>query len=218
MSNIEFQSVAKTYRNRRVIDAPSFAIEAGERIVLFGPSGCGKSTMLLLIAGLTPPDSGDIRIDGKVVSTARRIVVPPQTRGVAMVFQDLALWPHMSVADNVAFGLRARRVPATERKRRIGQVASLVGLGDYLNVRPGELSGGEQQRVALARALALEPRILLMDEPLSSLDAALAERLRREILRLHAELAFTLVYVTHSRDEAQEIGTRTIELSASGAQ
>jgi len=213
MSNIEFQSVAKTYRNRRVIDALSFAIEAGERIVLFGPSGCGKSTTLLLIAGLTPPDSGDIRIDGKVISTARRIVVPPQKRGVAMVFQDLALWPHMSVADNVAFGLRARRVPAAERKRRIGQVASLVGLGDYLNVRPGELSGGEQQRVALARALALEPRILLMDEPLSSLDAALAERLRREILRLHAELAFTLVYVTHSHDEAQEIGTRTIELS-----
>ena len=217
MSNIEFQSVAKTYR-RRVIDALSFAIEAGERIVLFGPSGCGKSTTLLLIAGLTPPDSGDIRIDGKVVSTARRIVMPPQTRGVAMVFQDLALWPHMSVADNVAFGLRARRVPAAERKRRIGQVASLVGLGDYLNVRPGELSGGEQQRVALARALALEPRILLMDEPLSSLDAALAERLRREILRLHAELAFTLVYVTHSHDEAQEIATRIIELSVAGEQ
>ena len=218
MSNIEFQSVAKTYRNRRVIDALSFAIEAGERIVLFGPSGCGKSTTLLLIAGLTPPDSGDIRIDGKVVSTARRIVVPPQTRGVAMVFQDLALWPHMSVADNVAFGLRARRVPAAERKRRIGQVASLVGLGDYLNVRPGELSGGEQQRVALARALALEPRILLMDEPLSSLDAALGGRLRREILRLHAELAFTLVYVTHSHDEAQEIATRIIELSVAGTQ
>src|SRR6516162_7092627 len=213
MSNIEFRSVTKNYRNRRVIDALSFAIEAGERIVLFGPSGCGKSTALLLIAGLTPPDAGAIRIEGKIVSAARRIVLPPQKRGVAMVFQDLALWPHMSVADNVAFGLRARRVPAAERKRRIGQVASLVGLGDYLNVRPGELSGGEQQRVALARALALEPRILLMDEPLSSLDAALAERLRREILRLHAELAFTLVYVTHSRDEAQEIATRIIELS-----
>ena len=218
MSNIEFQSVAKTYRNRRVIDALSFAIEAGERIVLFGPSGCGKSTTLFLIAGLTPPDSGDIRIDRKVVSVARRVVVPPQLRGVAMVFQDLALWPHMTVADNVAFGLRAHRVPAAECKRRIGQVANLVGLGDYLNVRPGELSGGEQQRVALARALVLEPRILLMDEPLSNLDVALGSRLRREILRLHAALAFTLVYVTHSRDEAQEIGTRTIELSVACAQ
>jgi iron(III) transport system ATP-binding protein len=148
MSNIEFQSVAKTYRGRHVIDALSFTIEAGERIVLFGPSGCGKSTTLLLVAGLTPPDSGDIRIEGKIVSTARRIVVQPQLRGVGMVFQDLALWPHMSVADNVAFGLRARRVPAAERKRRVGDVANLVGLGDYLNVRPGELSGGEQQRVA----------------------------------------------------------------------
>ena len=218
MSNIEFRSVTKNYRNRRVIDALSFAIEAGERIVLFGPSGCGKSTTLLLVAGLTAPDSGDIRIDEKVASTARRIVVPPQSRGVAMVFQDLALWPHMSVADNVAFGLRARRVPAAERRRRIGDVANLVGLGDYLNVRPGELSGGEQQRVALARALVLEPRILLMDEPLSNLDAELGTRLRREILRLHAELAFTLVYVTHSHDEAQEIGTRTIELSVACAQ
>ena len=218
MSNIEFQSVAKTYRDRHVIDALSFTIEAGERIVLFGPSGCGKSTILLLIAGLTPPDSGDIRIEGKIVSTARRIVVQPQLRGVGMVFQDLALWPHMSVADNIAFGLRARRVPAAERKRRIVDVANLVGLGDYLNVRPGELSGGEQQRVALARALVLEPRILLMDEPLSNLDTALGGRLRREILRLHAGLAFTLVYVTHSRDEAQEIGTRTIELSVARGQ
>jgi ABC-type sugar transport system ATPase subunit len=184
--------------------------------VLFGPSGCGKSTALLLIAGLTPPDSGDIRIEGKIVSAVRRIVVPPQLRGVAMVFQDLALWPHMTVADNVAFGLRARRVPAAERKRRIGKIANLVGLGNCLNVGPGELSGGEQQRVALARALALEPRILLMDEPLSNLDAVLGGRLRREILRLHAELAFTLVYVTHSHDEAKEIGTRTIELSVAG--
>ncbi len=218
MSAIEFRSVAKTYRNGRGIDPLSFTIETGERIVLFGPSGCGKSTTLLLIAGLATPDSGDIAIDGKVVSTARRIFVPPQSRGIGMVFQDLALWPHMSVAENIAFGLRARRVPAVERKRRIDDIANVVGLGDYLNVRPGELSGGEQQRVAFARALALEPRILLMDEPLSNLDAALSRRLRTEILRLHAELAFTLVYVTHSRDEAKDIGMRTIELSVAGAQ
>lgn len=217
MSNIEFRSVTKTYRNRRVIDTLSFAIEEGERIVLFGPSGCGKSTTLLLVAGLTAPDYGEIRIDGKIVSTARTIVVPPQLRGVGMVFQDLALWPHMSVAENLAFGLRALRVPPAERKRRIRDIARLVGLGDYLNVRPGELSGGEQQRVALARTLVSEPRIVLMDEPLSNLDAALGRKLREEILRLHAELRFTLVYVTHSVSEAKEIGSRTIELSVTGA-
>jgi ABC-type sugar transport system ATPase subunit len=218
VSKIEFRSVTKLYRDRRVVDLLSLVIESGERVVLFGPSGCGKSTTLLLVAGLVAPDSGEIRIDGKVVSSPRNILVAPQSRGVGMVFQDLALWPHMSVAENIAFGLRAHRVPAVEYDRRIHGIANLVGLGDYLNVRPGELSGGEQQRVALARALALEPRVLLMDEPLSSLDTTLARRLRREILRLHAELAFTLVYVTHSGNEAQEIGMRTIHLSVSGVQ
>jgi ABC-type sugar transport system ATPase subunit len=180
VSAIEFRSVAKIYRARRVIDSLSFMIEAGERVVLFGPSGCGKSSTLLLIAGLVAPDSGEIWLDGKVASTAGRIHAAPQSRGVGMVFQDLALWPHMSVAENIGFGLRARRVAAAERRRRIGDIASLVGLGDYLQARPGELSGGEQQRVALARALALEPRFLLMDEPLSNLDAALSRRLRGE--------------------------------------
>jgi ABC-type sugar transport system ATPase subunit len=217
MSAIEFRSVAKIYRDRRVIDALSFIIEAGERIVVFGPSGCGKSTTLLLIAGLVAPDAGEIRIDGKVVSTARGIHLAPQSRSVAMMFQDLALWPHMSVAENIAFGLRAHRIPAAERNRRVREIANLVGLGDYLNVRPSELSGGEQQRVALARALTLEPRILLMDEPLSNLDAALSRRLREEILRLHDELAFTLVYVTHDHDEAQEMGMRTFDLSSGSA-
>jgi ABC-type sugar transport system ATPase subunit len=215
MSAIEFRSVAKVYRARRVIDSLFLTIEAGERVVLFGPSGCGKSTTLLLIAGLVAPDSGEIWLDGKVVSTAGRIHAAPQSRGVGMVFQDLALWPHMSVAENIGFGLHARRVAAAECRRRIDDIASLVGLGDYLHVRPGELSGGEQQRVALARALALEPRFLLMDEPLSNLDAALSRRLRGEILRLHAEIGFTLVYVTHGREEAQEIGMRTIEMGES---
>lgn len=213
MSTIEFRSTTKVYHGRRVIDGLSLTIEPGERIVLFGPSGCGKSTILLLIAGLVAPDLGDILIDGKIASTARRIFVEPQARGIGMVFQDLALWPHMSVAENIAFGLRSRRVPADERKRRVGDIANLVGLGDYLDVRPGELSGGERQRVALARAVALKPRILLMDEPLSALDDALNEKLEAEILRLHNELGFTLVYVTHSRDEARELGTRIVHLS-----
>jgi ABC-type sugar transport system ATPase subunit len=216
VSKIEFRSVTKLYRDRRVVDALSLVIESGERVGLFGPSGCGKSTTLHLVAGLAAPDAGEIHIDGKVASRAGKILVPPRFRGVGMVFQDLALWPHLSVAENIAFGLRARRVPAAECDRRVHGVANLVGLGDYLTVRPGELSGGEQQRVALARALAPEPRILLMDEPLSNLDSALARRLRQEILRLHAELAFTLVYVTHSSDEAREIGMRTVVLDRSG--
>jgi ABC-type sugar transport system ATPase subunit len=215
MSAVEFRSVAKSYRAKRVIDSLSFTIETGERIVLFGPSGCGKSTALLLIAGLVAPDAGEIRLAGKVASTAGRICAAPQTRGVGMVFQDLALWPHMSVAENIGFGLRARQVAAAECRRRIDDIAKIVGLGEYLQVRPGELSGGEQQRVALARALVVEPQLLLMDEPLSNLDAALSGRLRGEILRLHAELGFTLVYVTHSQEEAQEIGLRTIELGKS---
>jgi ABC-type sugar transport system ATPase subunit len=215
MSAVEFRSVAKVYRAKRVIDALSFVIEAGERVVLFGPSGCGKSTALLLIAGLVAPDAGEIRLAGKVVSTAGRIHAAPQSRGVGMVFQDLALWPHMSVAENIGFGLRARRVAAAECRRRIDDIANLVGLGDYLQVRPGELSGGEQQRVALARALVLKPQLLLMDEPLSNLDMALSRRLRAEILRLHMELGFTLVYVTHSLEEVQDIGTRMIDLGES---
>src|SRR5690242_19058229 len=215
MSAVEFRAVGKTYRARRVIDSLSFMIEAGERVVLFGPSGCGKSTTLLLIAGVMAPDAGEIRLAGKVVSTAGRIHAAPQSRGVGMVFQDLALWPHMSVAENIGFGLRARGVAAAECRRRIDDIANLVGLGDYLHVRPGELSGGEQQRVALARALVLKPQLLLMDEPLSNLDAALSRRLRAEILRLHAELGFTLVFVTHGQEEAQEIGMRTIELGES---
>ena len=129
-----------------------------------------------------------------------------------MVFQDLALWPHMTVAENIEFGLMAKRTPKDERRQRVKEMVDLVKLGDYLNVRPGTLSGGQQQRVALARALATAPRILLMDEPLSNLEDELGTQMRKEILRLHRELGFTLVFVTHSRDEASELGTRIIRL------
>ena len=129
-----------------------------------------------------------------------------------MVFQDLALWPHMTVAENIEFGLRAKRIPKNKRKQRVKEMIDLVGLGDYLNARPGELSGGQQQRVALARTLAVAPPIVLMDEPLSNLDEALNMQLRKEIVRLHSDLGFTLVYVTHNRDEAEALGTRIIYL------
>lgn len=212
MSMIDLRSVTKDYSGRRAVDAVCLRIEAKERVILFGPSGCGKSTILNLIAGLLVPDAGDIFIDCALVATTNKNLVPPSARGVGLVFQDLALWPHMSVAETLEFGLRAKRVPRPERERYVREMAALVGLSDYLNARPGELSGGQQQRVALARSLAARPRILLMDEPMSNLDDALGEQLRGEILRLQNELDFTLVYVTHNRDEAATLGTRMVRL------
>ncbi|MBI1866804.1 MAG: ABC transporter ATP-binding protein [Methylocystis sp.] len=210
MSMIEFRAVCKDYQGRRVIDTLSLTIEAKERVVLFGPSGCGKSTTLQLIAGFVTPDAGDILIDDEFVATAGKNLREPGRRGVGMVFQDLALWPHMTVAENIEFGLRAKKIAESERKRRVREMVDLVGLGDYLNAKPGELSGGQQQRVALVRTLAVAPRIVLMDEPLSTLDEALNVQLRQEILQLHGDLGFTLVYVTHSRDEATALGARIL--------
>ena len=209
---IEMRAVSKDYNGRRVIDNVSLKVETGERVVLFGPSGCGKSTVLHLIAGLVIPDSGEILIDEDLVARAYRNLREPEQRGIGMVFQDLALWPHMTVGENIEFGLKAKRIPYEQRAQRVREMIDLVRLGDYLKARPGELSGGQQQRVALARALALAPRILLMDEPLSTLDDELNNQLREEILRLHSDLGFTLVYVTHSRVEAKELGTRTIHI------
>jgi iron(III) transport system ATP-binding protein len=210
---IEMRAVSKDYNGRRVIDNVWLRVRTGERVVLFGPSGCGKSTMLHLIAGLTLPDLGEILIDEELVARAHENLREPQERGIGMVFQDLALWPHMTVAENIEFGLKAKRVSRDRRRQRVSEMIDLVRLGDYLNVRPAELSGGQQQRVALARTLALVPRILLMDEPLSTLDDELNKQLRGEILRLHSDLGFTLVYVTHSRDEAAEIGSRIIHIN-----
>jgi iron(III) transport system ATP-binding protein len=209
---IEMRAVSKDYNGRRVIDSLSLKVETGERVVLFGPSGCGKSTLLHLIAGLIIPDSGEILIDEELVARAHRNLREPEQRGIGMVFQDLALWPHMTVAENIEFGIKAKRVPPEQRAQRVREMVDLVRLGDYLNTRPAELSGGQQQRVALARALALAPRIVLMDEPLSTLDDELNKQLRGEILRLHGDLGFTLVYVTHSLEEAKQLGTRTIQI------
>jgi len=213
VSLLELDSVRLAYGERVALDDVSLAVDEGERAVILGPSGCGKTTILRLLAGLAVPGSGRVLIAGRLAAADGRLLVEPERRGLGMVFQDLALWPHLSVAGNLELGLRARGVPRAERRRRVRAMLELVELANLAGARPGELSGGQQQRVALARALVLEPRALLMDEPLSSLDPELNRRLRREILALQDRLAFTLVYVTHDREEACDLATRVIVLS-----
>lgn len=210
---IVFEAVSKAFGGRPVVREFSLAIEPGERVILLGPSGSGKTTVLRLLAGLTTPDAGRILLDGLTASEPGKVVVPPEERNLGFVFQDLALWPHMTVRGNLEFGLIARGVSRPERNRRIAGMLDLVHLGDRAGSKPGELSGGEQQRVALARALVQRPRALLMDEPLANLNPELKSQLCSEILRFHAELRFTLLHVTHSLDEATVLGTRLVSLS-----
>lgn len=210
MAFVEFQAVAKTYQEHTPTRDLSFSVERGERLAILGPSGCGKTTLLRLLAGLIAPDSGSIRIAGKTVSEAGHILLAPEHRNIGMVFQDLALWPHLSVEGNLRFGLKSRGTPKADAEQRIERMLRMTQLEGYSRKKPAELSGGEQQRVALARALVLEPDILLMDEPLSSLNVELSLRLRAEILRLHRDFGFTLLYVTHNREEALEIGSRVL--------
>ncbi len=212
MKLVDIDSVSKCYNRVKVLDNISLDINEGERTVILGPSGCGKTTILRLIAGFIAPDTGGISIAGELVSRNGRIIKPPEQRNLGMVFQDLALWPHLSVKGNIEFGLKAKGLPKIERKQRIREILKLVGMAGYADRKPGELSGGQQQRVALARALALEPRVLLMDEPLSSLDLELNVRLRKEILRLQEKLGFAMVYVTHDRDEAFDIAMRVVSM------
>jgi iron(III) transport system ATP-binding protein len=213
MTTIELHAVSKAYNSRNGVDRISMSIERGERVVLLGPSGCGKTTVLRLVAGLEVPDTGTISISGRVVAEGGRNLLEPEQRHIGMVFQDLALWPHMAVFEHLEFALRYdRRNRGADRPARIREVLEMVRLADRAQAKPGELSGGQQQRVALARALVANPSIVLMDEPLSSLDPDLNLHLRGEILRLHAELGFTLVYVTHSREEAAEVGSRVIAM------
>ena len=211
---IVFEAITKSFGGRPVVREFSLVIEPGERVILLGPSGSGKTTVLRLMAGLTAPDAGRILLDGVTASEPGRIIVPAEERNLGFVFHDLALWPHMTVHGNLEFGLKARGIPKSDRSRRIAEMLELVHLGSRAGSRPGELSGGEQQRVALARALVLQPRALLMDEPLANLNPELKSELCSEILRLHAELRFTLLHVTHSRDEAMVLGTRLVSLSA----
>jgi ABC-type Fe3+/spermidine/putrescine transport system ATPase subunit len=195
--------VSKDLGGRRIVDALQLEVRAGELTCLLGPSGCGKTTTLRMIGGFIPPDAGRILIDGEDVSR-----LAPERRPTAMVFQNYALWPHMTVFKNVAFGLKLRKLPKAELTERVENVLELVGLTHHVHSYPARISGGEQQRVALARALVLEPKVLLLDEPLSNLDAKLRVRVREDIREIQQRVGITTVFVTHDQDEALSISDR----------
>jgi len=207
VSAIQLEGVSKHWGEARALDAITFSAEAGAFVVLLGPSGCGKSTTLRLIAGLDEPTAGRIHIAGRDVTH-----LPPAERGIAMVFQSYALFPHLTVAENIVFGLKVRKVEASERAARLAKVADLLGLSKLLERKPSQLSGGQQQRVALGRAIIAEQPVCLMDEPLSNLDAQLRGEMRREIRGLQQRLGITMVYVTHDQTEAMTMADRVVLL------
>jgi putative spermidine/putrescine transport system ATP-binding protein len=197
--------LSKHFGAKNVLDDFALEVRGGEFVTFLGPSGCGKSTALNLLAGLLPPTSGEIWLDDE-----RLDPLPPERRGFGMVFQNYALFPHLSVFDNVAFGLQVRRVPRATVAERVRRILALVKLDGLERRYPGQLSGGQQQRVAIARALVIEPRVLLLDEPLSNLDAKLRLEMRAEIKRLHQELGLTSIYVTHDQGEALSLSDRIV--------
>lgn len=202
---IRLDNVSKHWEGAPAVDRISFDVAPGEFVILLGPSGCGKSTTLRMIAGLEQASGGRIHIGERDVTA-----LPPGDRGISMVFQSYALFPHLDVADNIVFGLRSRKVPTAERRERLAKVAKLVDLEPYLDRKPAQLSGGQRQRVALARAIISEHPICLMDEPLSNLDARLRGEMRREIKALQQRLGMTVIYVTHDQVEAMSMGDRVI--------
>jgi sn-glycerol 3-phosphate transport system ATP-binding protein len=209
MISVDVRSVTKTWGSTQAVDDVSFSVGKGELIVLLGPSGCGKSTMLRMIAGLDEPTAGKIEIEGRDARGRTG-----SARGVAMVFQSYALFPHLTVADNITFGLSVRGIARSEAARRLERIAALLGLEALLRRKPAQLSGGQQQRVALGRALIAEAPVCLLDEPLSNLDAQLRQELRREIRALQQRLGITMIYVTHDQTEAMSMADRVILMRA----
>jgi sn-glycerol 3-phosphate transport system ATP-binding protein len=208
MSSIELVGVAKRWDATTALEGINLRIAPGSFCVLLGPSGCGKSTTLRIIAGLETATEGQVLIDGRDVTA-----LPPAQRGVAMVFQNYALFPHLSVADNIAFGLSVRKVPAAETAKRLAETAELLGLTPLLERKPSQLSGGQQQRVALGRALVARAKVCLMDEPLSNLDAQLRQEMRTELRELQQRLGLTVVYVTHDQAEAMSMADQVVLLN-----
>ncbi len=206
MAEVVLENICKRYENGALaVDRFNLVIANSEFLVLVGPSGCGKSTTLRMIAGLEEISSGTISIGGRCVNT-----VPPKDRDIAMVFQNYALYPHMTVYDNMAFGLKLRRVPAREIAERVREAAAILGLGELMQRLPKQLSGGQRQRVAVGRAIVRKPKVFLFDEPLSNLDAKMRVEMRSEINRLHRKLDATMVYVTHDQVEAMTMGDRIV--------
>lgn len=201
--DVELRGVSKRFGAVAAVDGVSLRVEQGAFLTLLGPSGCGKTTTLRMIAGFETPSEGAVLIGGQDVSR-----VPPNARNTSMVFQDYALFPHMTVAENVGFGLKMRRVPAAERARRVAEALALVDLVGYERRLPAQLSGGQRQRVALARALVVRPRVLLLDEPLGALDAQIRRQMQRELTDLQRRLGLTFIYVTHDQEEALTMSTQ----------
>jgi multiple sugar transport system ATP-binding protein len=208
-SNVQLIDARKQFGAQCIINGVSLEVEPGELVVFVGPSGCGKSTLLRLIAGLESADSGQILIGGRDVTHTH-----PSERGIAMVFQSYALYPHMNVADNMAFGLRIRGMARAEIDRRVADAAAILQLDALLKRKPRELSGGQRQRVAIGRAIVREPEVFLFDEPLSNLDAALRGQMRVELARLHVKLQATMIYVTHDQVEAMTLASKIVVLNA----
>ncbi|HTN09344.1 MAG TPA: ABC transporter ATP-binding protein, partial [Acetobacteraceae bacterium] len=213
MSRLALRGLTKAYGTLNVVDGVDLELEEGEFVSLLGPSGCGKTTTLRMIAGFVPPTAGTIEMEGQVLSSAQS-VLPPERRQMSMIFQSYAIWPNMTVAENVAFGLKLRKLAGAEVRRRVAEMLDVVQLGHLAGRYPAELSGGQQQRVALARAIVVKPSVLLLDEPLSNLDANLREEMRFEIRRLHDEFRITTVYVTHDQSEAMATSDRIAVMNA----
>jgi multiple sugar transport system ATP-binding protein len=206
---VSLRHVVKRYQDKTVVEGVNLDIASGEFIVLVGPSGCGKSTTLRMVAGLEQISAGEVSIDGRVVNA-----LAPKDRGVAMVFQNYALYPHLTVRDNIAFGLKLTRMPKAAINEAVAAAAEMLGLQELLERRPAELSGGQRQRVAMGRAIVRQPKVFLFDEPLSNLDAKLRNSMRAEIKRLHQRLGTTVIYVTHDQVEAMTLADRVVVMRA----
>jgi sn-glycerol 3-phosphate transport system ATP-binding protein len=208
MAEITIRNVSKTYGKTTIMESVNLDIHNGEFVVILGPSGCGKSTLLRLIAGLEEITAGEIAIAGQVVNQ-----LEPRERGCAMVFQNYALYPHMTVAENIGYALKVAGVSRTERQARVAETATSVGLGDFLDRKPGQLSGGQRQRVAMARAIIRSPKVFLFDEPLSNLDAKLRVQMRHEIRRIHNQIKATSIFVTHDQHEGMTLADRLVVMN-----